>query len=223
MIEVKGLPWVSEVKKIYSKALTSKILCKRHNEALSGLDDIARRLIVTIKHILNEFNESNTELKDQIFLFNGYDLEKALLKTLIGIGFSQNASSKNAVLRDWKPHPNWTDVLFKDTNIPENLGLYFPGLIGEKGKLNYKLGFTFAPVSNENHGIYAGIFRLFGLQLILVMAEPPVDKKDTILENHIYRLNELIFTNGICKKVVVFNWDTKRKGGSLTIRVERKL
>jgi hypothetical protein len=54
------------------------------------------------------------------------------------------------------------------------------------------------------------------------MIEPPVNKAGTILDQHVFRPDKLILTNGISKKVIKFGWDLQGTGGSIEITAKKK-
>jgi hypothetical protein len=85
---VGGLPWVKGKEQVLPpSALASRVLCKRHNSALSELDTIAVRLF-------QAFDEEGAVGSGQqlIYFFSGHDLERLLLKILCGITCSKNIS-----------------------------------------------------------------------------------------------------------------------------------
>jgi len=99
--------------------------------------------------------------------------------------------------------------------------MYFSGNIGEVHITNR--GFAFNPISNDTLGVYGSITTLNGKRFILAMAIPPANKNNTILAGYIYRSNELVMSNGKCKKVIKFGWDVQGQGGSIGISYEKKL
>ncbi|MFQ5853650.1 MAG: SEC-C metal-binding domain-containing protein [Candidatus Binatia bacterium] len=85
-LTVSGLPWVEgEHQVLPPSAVSSRVLCERHNSALSPLDVIAVRLF-------QAFDEEGAAGSGQqlLYLFSGHDLERWLLKILCGITCSKN-------------------------------------------------------------------------------------------------------------------------------------
>jgi hypothetical protein len=222
-VEVEGLAWLGDdgKKKLPAKGLTSNILCKRHNEALSGLDSLAKRFFLSIDRIDKEFGSDISDGEDRVFLFNGHDVERWMLKTLCGMVFSGSASTQIAPIRGWKPNTLWVKILFGKERFPNKWGIYFSGNIGEVSVTNR--GFAFNPVSNDALGVYGSITTLNGKRFILAMATPPADRNNTILANYIYRPDELVMSNGRCEKVIKFGWDVRGRGGSIGINYDKKL
>jgi hypothetical protein len=56
------------------------VLCKRHNSALSPLDQVGRRFVHALgRQIQHKFEDSSEQID---FLFNGFDVERWMLKVL---------------------------------------------------------------------------------------------------------------------------------------------
>lgn len=220
-VEIEGLSWLNdEKKKLPTKRLESNILCKRHNEAFSGFDSIAKRFFLSIDRIDKEYGADIADSEDRVFLFNGHDIERWMLKTLCGLVCSGGASSQSAPIIGWTPSHQWLKILFGQERFPNKWGIYFSGNIGEVNITNR--GFAFNAISNDNLGVYGSITTLNGKRFILAMETPPADKEGTTLAGYIYRPNELVMTNGKSKKVIKFGWDVQGQGGSIGIDYEKK-
>lgn len=208
---IHGLPWIQGTKNIPSSRLTSNILCKRHNEALSGLDTLAKRFFMSIVDVTRSFESNTPGSSDSIFLFNGNDIERWMLKTLIGLGFSGNLQSQRHTIRNWKPDLLWVDILVGKEQMPKDFGLYVTGNVGHQSELNLKRGFEIAPLSNQNF-VYGAIISLCGLSFTFVMVQPPLNKKGTILEHQLYRPGEMLFTHKQLLSTLYFHWDLHGSG-----------
>jgi hypothetical protein len=82
-VGVKRLPWLKgdDTKSLSINSLTSKILCKRHNEAFSPLDSFAGRFFSTLINIVDDsINRKTLSRRDKWYLISGDDLELWLLK-----------------------------------------------------------------------------------------------------------------------------------------------
>ena len=217
-VHVEGLSWLKgEKKKLPTNQLKSNILCRRHNEALSGLDNIAKRFFISIQRIDKEYAVDIDENIDRVFLFNGHDIERWALKTLCGSVFSGNTSNLIAPIKDWKPNRQWLRILFGLENFPKKWGLYVSMNLDEMNEVDH--GYGFAPVSNQSLGVYGSVTNMNRKKFILAMTDTPVDKTDTILAGYFYRPEEIVTTNRKSKKVIKFGWDVKGNGGSITVNV----
>lgn len=69
-------------------ALASKVLCERHNSALSPLDTAATDLYAILRRINAELGDEAPTAPSETFTVGGVDLERWLLKALIGLAHS---------------------------------------------------------------------------------------------------------------------------------------
>lgn len=104
----------------------SNILCKRHNEAMSGIDDIGQKFF-RILFGQKEENESN--------FIPGYELERWMLKLLCNLSSSGNWFSKGNKIPKLEPHPTFLKILFEGFPFPEGWGLYILRKVKPSGPL----------------------------------------------------------------------------------------
>src|SRR5271157_6041085 len=90
-ITIKGFPWQGEEMTLPTKDLTSKILCQRHNPALSELDKVGIRFFEKLRAARVENPLSHTVASSHIYLFRGEMVELWMLKVLYGLIVSKNA------------------------------------------------------------------------------------------------------------------------------------
>ena len=83
---ISGPNWLTEgeERNISLASLTSKVLCERHNAALSPLDGVGKRFF---EYIMRGIEQSD------ILMINGYEVERWMLKLLCGYLASGNISS----------------------------------------------------------------------------------------------------------------------------------
>ena len=83
---VGGMPWLrnGETKVVGINSLTAKVLCTRHNEALSPLDGEAARLFRTIKLVAAELDQKSLARRPKQYILSGEDLERWMAKLLMG-------------------------------------------------------------------------------------------------------------------------------------------
>lgn len=113
-VEISGFSWqgVDELKSLPTKKMVGNILCRRHNNALSPLDAIIMRFSDSINEIDRTIIlESHKEIS-RYFLFNGYDIERWMLKTLCGIVYSKNASIHGQRIDTWSPSKEWAIIRY---------------------------------------------------------------------------------------------------------------
>jgi hypothetical protein len=102
--------------------LSTHVLCERHNSALSSLDDVAVRFVAAYEEC--KVHVSGGSREEYHRLFNGFDIEKWMLKVLCGVvaGGLRRAVPR----RQWTPPDEWLEVLFGNRRFPRLCGLYFP-------------------------------------------------------------------------------------------------
>ncbi len=123
-VGISNHPWQKDKRRIEPigiSSLTTKVLCKRHNSALSPLDKFARRF-------LEAYGEAKTyhlsaPSGNLHRLFNGYDLERWMLKVLCGI-CAGVYSRVESPLDHWVPPKQWLSILFGKKRMPSGCGLY---------------------------------------------------------------------------------------------------
>jgi hypothetical protein len=108
-------------KSIPPASLAARILCRRHNQALSPLDAEAGRLFRTIGGFDKDFNEQHPS--DAIAVFSGEDIERWMLKTLCGMVASGHVS-KERIVQSNVVSETWVDVLFGRSTWQAPLGMY---------------------------------------------------------------------------------------------------
>ncbi len=102
-VKVNGVPWLAadETKILPISSLTGNILCKRHNEAMSRLDEMAGTFFAALKLIHDDiFDRKTLSKRWKWFLFSGEELELWLLKTAIGLFHSGNVAKDKAKLNE---------------------------------------------------------------------------------------------------------------------------
>lgn len=114
-IPLEGPAWMKGVtgKMVSIASLSSKILCQRHNSALSDIDQEMTRFV---SHLTGKTNESGVRS------FDGHVIEKWLLKAQEGFLASGYAHQD---LKGWAASPVALDVLFGGKQMGQGSGLYF--------------------------------------------------------------------------------------------------
>ena len=187
--KVAGLAWQQQetFNKISIKGMASKVLCKRHNEALSHLDAAVTALAETI----HGFDKSDL-LASENASFNGSDLERWMLKCLHGLSTSGNIKST--------PKPECLDLLFARRDWPEHWGLYF----SMSREPIYHTDSLLIETLTDPTGslILAAKFFIQGLPLILLLGKPGDPASFGI-----WRPEKWVFKFSGSEKTLRFIWD----------------
>jgi hypothetical protein len=101
-IEIDGAPWQEPGarKKVGINNLTSKLLCARHNNALSPLDIEAAKFFRAIKQASIELVERSLSRRNTFHLFSGEMIELWMLKVTCGLCLSFASKDRVRVKED---------------------------------------------------------------------------------------------------------------------------
>jgi hypothetical protein len=215
-LQVSGFPWLPKgiSKWVTPAALQSHILCERHNNALSPLDTLAGRFFRAFWRINEEFADAALSKQDRLFLFNGHDIERFMLKWLCGVLVSENASTpKGKLLVKPVPQP-FLRYLYGQDSLPAEWGLYCDGEVGKQWESFGGIGF--APLSDQS--IIKGCLWVFaGLKFTFIIVPPSRERGGTLLEHAVYRPKDSAFTNQKSHKVVSLARGRQSSGKTISI------
>jgi hypothetical protein len=131
-ISVIGFPFLApnETKSFAIDNLTSKILCRRHNEALSPLDQEAGIFFRELSLSLSDLEKAPSRTHN-IHLASGSALELWMLKTACGMYFSRIAAKDNVRLAGTHTVDEAKiTAAFFENKWDDRAGLYFNGHYG---------------------------------------------------------------------------------------------
>jgi hypothetical protein len=120
--EAKGVSWLPEegITTLDPEALSAKMLCDRHNAALSPLDELAIKFF--------RFTRGDTESHMELII-QGYELERWMLKLLCGVmfkGLARVTIPTGKRLNPTIPPKAFLETLFYRAPIPPGRGLFYP-------------------------------------------------------------------------------------------------
>jgi len=195
---VGGLHWLDDGKPglVPSSSLAAKVLCDRHNIALSPLDAEALRLFRTLRAIID-----GTTGQSGHFLFSGHDIERWMLKSMVGLGLSGLAripSGERA--RAVTPPVQYLDALRFPGSWPREL----PGLsvvsrqaAGMQSQAPVRIELAESPTSSSITGV-----RITLWNLVLLLGVTPT----TLEKRVVYRPPKLVFERAGSIVEVEFSW-----------------
>jgi hypothetical protein len=177
-LSASGLPWSKgEIRSLMPSAFKAKILCERHNNALSSLDSMAQKLWKWFNIIhLSDLDLNNTEVADNL-LINGHDLEMWMLKTLCGIHAAKLTKDLADLSPTWSPPAWWINVLFGREAMPSRCGLYFHMEVGESGRIFRGIGRRYLIKYNQIAGFCISIY---GFQFYLLLSSDAADGAEVL-------------------------------------------
>jgi hypothetical protein len=207
-LTISGFPWIEgEQQVLPPSALAARVLCERHNTALSPLDAIALRLF-------EAFDEEGAECSGQqlLYLFSGNDLERWLLKILCGMSCSRNLPLDRDA--DLSIPQYWFDILFGNAEFPSEQGLYVCKSRGHcfEGPRGLQLR------AITGRGRLTGMgFLVCGYELILSMSgfsSRSFDGREVA-----YRPLEFYTTGRDFEKSVILSWEGTADLGTVSLEI----
>lgn len=168
---ISGVPWLApdETKFVGPNSLTANCLCKRHNSALSDLDDAAQQFFTAIKAALH------MEAASSMFVISGHDLERWLLKTAKTMAVSGNLTLTRQRLSGSFPESVDVISLLDDPlHWPPGAGLY---CVMETGaRIENDLRFRLWPFVGERGELFGVGVTILGLEFALMLQQPNYDR-----------------------------------------------
>ena len=216
-ITVGGFPWLAgAVRAVATRGLTAKILCDRHNSALSGMDQVGIRLFEAIDPTRPEGVATTGTAGRQVSLFRGEMIELWMLKILCGLIVSENAVDRHGTKIGVPLPPVLLRILFGYEPMPPGWGMYLRSAVGITftGEAPIRLLFIY------DAGVLNGfILILHNLGFVLAANDPPSDRKGTLLETCTYRPGEIVLNNPAGQDILRIFWE--RPGEERSVTIER--
>lgn len=156
LIRVKGVPWVKEGthKDMSLDSLAANILCRRHNTALSPLDEGAGRFFSVLTKVLVDLNRKTLSRKPRFHLVSGEALELWMLKIACGlyygIGMKAGLRVENSIAID---DQKIISAFFQGRWEPR-AGLYLLAAPGEAKTVDF--GVSLAALTDDVRKHFAG-------------------------------------------------------------------
>lgn len=214
-VTIRGLSWCRDKPiKIGIGSAVAKILCEKHNSALSKFDNEAANLSRFL-----EQNVLDKPLNQTSIALNGRHLEKWALKTFLNLGYMRALhpdQEKNLI------PPNYlVDHIYRDAPIPEGVGLYF--ISGSITNQDFNSGISWNVIRSQKkialgiHEVFGMVFILFGIRFAISTAHGRAEEKfrqmgkvgnfDYSQASVYYRPNNIIMDSETAgSKRILFQW-----------------
>jgi hypothetical protein len=102
---------------------TKRVLCKRHNSALSSVDRVGAAFTRAHAELMIHLHDGKQD--DYHRLFNGYDVERWILKILCAQHHGERIPGSDDP-NSWRVPKSWLTILFHGAPFPPGAGLYLP-------------------------------------------------------------------------------------------------
>ena len=203
--KVAGLKWLKpETFRIVPLGgLVSHILCERHNHSLSPLDDAIGRFSEAIGEYDRKLCPSTLNSAVEHQSFSGIDIERWMLKCVIGLVASKNFNSrlKNECI----------NLLYGRTKWPKHWRLFFQSLPMQP--IYHSSSFMVETLVDPAKNLVLAVkFVIRGIPFLLCLGRP--DEPGSI---GIWRPSAIVFKSDACEKTLSLNWDSNKHGEAVIL------
>lgn len=177
---VKGVPWAADEKRVGIETLTARVLCRRHNNALSPLDSMIGTFYDLLRRAVHGHRVGEHE-------FDGEDLERWAVKLMLGIGVSGNVSYPGVGKVIAKAVPEeYLRIVFSEAEMPPGCGFGYLGapLTGLEGLNNLSWVLNHYVNGEEAGRVFGITVKVFSCFQYLTTVLAPVEELNGI---HVYR------------------------------------
>jgi hypothetical protein len=199
-----GLPWLAhaEEKEVSLASLTAKMLCERHNQALSALDATAANFF---RFLTAKWSEDAIE----VYLVRGYDLERWFLKMLCGLVASGMVTVNGHRLSKWTPPAEWLEILFGSADVEAPAGLH--SIVAERYHFATESFMVHLVFSTDTAQPAALVFAAEGIAFLFAMvALPPKRQPSEFGSDTRYRPGALQLNESCQIREAHFGWPDGR-------------
>ena len=216
IVKISGVHWLGGGKSLETSIgnLTAKILCKRHNEALSPLDHEAGIFFEVVANVLLDLHRKTLSRKPIFHLVSGDSLELWMLKIACGHYFGIGAKDGVRLDQEFEIDLTKVEKVFFEREWDSRCGLYFKGGIGDIIDIDNRV--SVSALLNEQTKRMAGIrVGLLGLVLeLLFEAENTKSGEWTELDKH---PTELVWRRGRRQHSIILTWPIGTPERSITL------
>ena len=178
-VSVQGFQWCKESpKEIGLSSFTAKILCSRHNSALSPVDEAGGKAFAALRE-MRRLSNIREKLRPQVWhivkrSIDGKGLERWFLKTLINLCHNQGHPIGLESPTAGRPSEHLVRTAFGLEPFAHRAGLYSIVRTGMECESTDTI--SFAPLIKQGSQIEGGLFGFRGLRFLLFLnAEGPPD------------------------------------------------
>lgn len=175
-VRVSGLPWMTAPSAdLPVQSMTARILCDRHNNALSPLDDTAAKVQAQLRadqDALNALrdNPGSAAVASSLTLASGPLLELWLLKTVWGAMAGGHLKAGGSKITAMNPEVNLArlaNILFRAEPWPDGWGFYVPSYQSRHDDHASDVGLV--PLTAQSGELYAASVEFGSVRLHLAL------------------------------------------------------
>lgn len=199
--------------------LQSRCLCKDHNSALSPLDTGAIALHDALSRMKAHLSNPSASSPPAMFVTSGHDLERWMMKCLLGMIASGNAITQAGVPhpKTWRAPRRWLDVLF-GLDMLHGVGLHL--VLQPNTVMSAMDHHAAASITDPRTKMPLGVSLNFqGLHFLLEIDPIPPEVKHALWPTRRYRPQYIIMRNERNAAALFLGWDNATHGGASLVRM----
>jgi hypothetical protein len=194
-IAIDGVPWLpgGKKKRIGINSLTANILCKRHNQTLSPLDDAAGKFFRKLQAIHVDLQHKSLSRKHSLVIMSGETAELWMLKLACGLFYSKNAAEDGArLIVDHHLNEKLVQEALFRSLWHDGCGLYMKAPQGPRTPDTDAISMEPLIAWSENQVVGSAV-TFAGLEFQLIFDAIGVNKEQLSREGLVHRPSELRF------------------------------
>jgi len=210
LIEMGGLYWKApgELVQLGINNLGSKVLCKRHNSALSPLDAAAGRLFRTLQEIAADIRNDSPSSEGKWFFVGGELIELWCLKVLCGLYYSNQITNQHQrISNTCKLDVERFIRALDDRQFRQPCGLYLR--VNADGALKVEESVTTSPLCDADRNLLVGItIGVHGIEFDVLMEDPGANFPPP-QQPAVFHPWHLLFCNSRRQHRIVMTWQDR--------------
>ena len=217
MLRISGVPWLRSGQTLETTVenLTAKILCRRHNAAVSPLDDEAAHFFSTLTDMLLDLSRKTLSRRPIFHLVGGEALELWMLKVACGIYFSVAAKDNVRVTGRYYTDLKKVEWAFFDGVWDNRAALHFRGETGSVVDVAHGVGV--ARLTRDHDLRFGGAtMTLNGLMLEIVFDTSGTNPGPW--SGLVMRPSEVVWTRQQREHHIILTWPSGTPEASVTLR-----
>ncbi|MCI0739689.1 MAG: hypothetical protein L0Y72_11635 [Gemmataceae bacterium] len=197
------------------KGLTAKILCERHNSALSPFDTEIVKFFKALERLVQSEHDGGPIARNDYI--TGDLVERWMLKTLLNGLFSGNfpAPFAESFARHFPPD-EWLQMIYRNAPFPPGQGVYVSNGLGQ---VNYRTVFRLEVIGHQI-GIVGLRMWMFGTLFTLVLTEASERDAFPELATATYRPAKIVSQK--TRNRIVLSWAGSSTNTVLELRMSDK-
>jgi hypothetical protein len=177
---VHGFDWCRDAPvKIGLASLTAKILCEKHNSALSAADNAGIRTVECLREFFR-LADVRVTMKSRRWRVvrlktDGFELERWFLKTLTNVALGRQCPLDKANSPKWNPSRELVEVAFGLRRFEHRAGLYL--LYGQGQHIDANAKFQIVTFYNAANRLVGAQFIMFGFDFLIYLEKEGLSKR----------------------------------------------